>query len=134
MDGLNAKLRSQPVAILKAEVAADDFHARFSCVGRRYLYRIVNRRAPLALEVGRAWRVPVILAAQAMHEAAKCLAGLHDFTTFRSAHCQSEGTVNTLDRLNVRREGEARRFDFASRYFLHHQASSVVGCLDVVWC
>src|SRR3546814_3270807 len=87
MDGLNAKLRSQPVAILKAEVAADDFHARFSCVGRRYLYRIVNRRAPLALEVGRAWRVPVILDHEAMHEEGQSRGGGADFARVRAAHC-----------------------------------------------
>ena len=132
MDGLNAKLRPQPVAILKAEEAADDFHARFSCIGRRYVYRIVNRRAPLALEMARAWRVPVMLDAEAMHEAAQCLVGLHDFTTFRSAHCQSESPVKTLDRLDVRREGEAILFEVAARSFLHHQVRSMVGCLELV--
>ena len=92
-----------------AEAVADDWHARFSCIGRRYLYRIVNRRAPLALEAGRAWRVPVVLDAEAMHEAAQALVGRHDFTTFRSAHCQSESPVKTLDRLDVRRRGRDDR-------------------------
>lgn len=132
MDGLNAKLRPRPVAILKAEEAAGAFHARFSCIGRRYVYRIVNRRAPLALEAGRAWRVPVPLDAEAMHEAARCLVGLHDFTTFRAAHCQSESPVKTLDRLDVRREGEAILFEVAARSFLHHQVRSMVGCLELV--
>ena len=84
-------------------------HARFSCIGRRYLYRIVNRRAPLALEAGRAWRVPVLLDAEEMNEAAQVLVGHHDFTTFRSAHCQSDSPVKTLDRLNVRRAGRDDR-------------------------
>ena len=131
-DGLNAKLRPHPVAILKAEEAADDFHARFSCIGRRYIYRIVNRRAPLALEAGRAWRVPVPLDAEAMHEAAQGLIGQHDFTTFRSAQCQSQSPVKTLDRLDVRREGEAILFEVAARSFLHHQVRSMVGCLELV--
>lgn len=131
-DGLNAKLRPHPVAILKAEEAADDFHARFSCIGRRYIYRIVNRRAPLALEAGRAWRVPVPLDAEAMQEAAQCLVGRHDFTTFRSAQCQSQSPVKTLDRLDVRREGKAILFEVAARSFLHHQVRSMVGCLELV--
>jgi tRNA pseudouridine38-40 synthase len=131
-DALNAKLRPQPVAILLAEEAPGDFHARFSCVGRRYLYRIVNRRAPLALEAGRAWRVPVVLHADAMHKAAQILVGRHDFTTFRSAHCQAENPVRTLDLLTVRRMGEEIEIEAAARSFLHHQVRSMVGCLQLV--
>ena len=131
-DGLNAKLRPQPVAILSAEEVAPDWHARFSCVGRHYLYRIVNRRAPLALEAGRAWRVPVVLHADAMHKAAQCLVGRHDFTTFRSAHCQAESPVKTLDRLTVRRLGNEIEIEAAARSFLHHQVRSMVGCLQLV--
>lgn len=131
-EGLNARLRPRPVAILAAAALADDWHARFSCIGRRYLYRIVNRRAPLALESGRAWQVAVPLDAGAMHEAAQILAGRHDFTTFRSAHCQSESPVKTLDRLDVRREGEIILVETAARSFLHHQVRSMVGCLQLV--
>ena len=130
--GLNAKLRPLPIAILAADRAAEDWHARFSCIGRRYLYRIVNRRAPLALDAGRAWRVPVPLDAAAMHEAAQSLVGRHDFTTFRSAHCQSESPLKTLDRLDVRREGEVVELHAAARSFLHHQVRSMVGCLELV--
>jgi tRNA pseudouridine38-40 synthase len=130
--GLNARLRPQPVAILDAKEATDDFHARFSCIGRRYIYRIVNRRAPLALDAGRAWRVPVPLDADAMHQAAQCLIGQHDFTTFRSAHCQSQSAVKTLDRLDVRREGDSILVEVAARSFLHHQVRSMVGCLELV--
>ena len=131
-DGINAKLRPLPIAILKAEPAAEDFHARFSCIGRRYLYRIENRRAPLALDFGRAWRVPVVLHADSMHRAAQHLVGRHDFTTFRSAHCQSESPVKTLDRLTVRRLGETIEIEAAARSFLHHQVRSMVGCLELV--
>ena len=131
-EGLNARLRPLPVAILAAAAAADDWHARFSCVGRRYLYRIVNRRAPLALEAGRAWQVAVPLDFGAMHEAAQILVGHHDFTTFRSAHCQSDSPVKTLDRLDVRREGDDILVEAAARSFLHHQVRSMVGCLQLV--
>ena len=131
-DGINAKLRPLPIAILSAQVADPDFHARFSCIGRRYLYRIVNRRAPLTLEAGRAWRVPVPLDAEAMHDAAQLLVGHHDFTTFRSAHCQSESPVKTLDRLDVTRRGAAIEIEAAARSFLHHQVRSMVGCLELV--
>jgi tRNA pseudouridine38-40 synthase len=130
--GLNARLRPLPVAILDARPVADDWHARFSCVGRRYVYRIVNRRAPLALAAGRAWQVGVALDSQAMDEAARILVGRHDFTTFRSAHCQSESPVKTLDRLDVRREGETVLIEAAARSFLHHQVRSMVGCLQLV--
>jgi tRNA pseudouridine38-40 synthase len=131
-DGINAKLRPLPVAVLAARMVDDDFHARFSCIGRRYLYRIVNRRAPLALDAGRAWRVPVVLHADAMHAAAQRLVGRHDFTTFRSAHCQAESPVKTLDLLTVRRYGEAVEIEAAARSFLHHQVRSMVGCLQLV--
>ena len=131
-DGTNAKLRPLPVAILAAREVAQDFHARFSCIGRHYVYRIANRRAPLALEAGRAWRVPVVLHADAMNEAAQVLVGRHDFTTFRSAHCQAESPVKTLDRLTVRRFGERIEIEAAARSFLHHQVRSMVGCLELV--
>jgi tRNA pseudouridine38-40 synthase len=131
-EALNARLRPLPVAVVKAEVAADDWHARFSCIGRRYVYRIVNRRAPLALEAGRAWQVAVPLDDDAMHAAAKALVGRHDFTTFRSAHCQAESPVKTLDRLDVVRDGEVVSVHAAARSFLHHQVRSMVGCLQLV--
>jgi tRNA pseudouridine38-40 synthase len=131
-DGTNAKLRPLPVAILSAEEVSEDFHARFSCVGRRYLYRIANRRAPLALDAGRAWRVPVLLAEEDMNDAAQVLVGHHDFTTFRSAHCQADSPLKTLDRLIVRRRGETIEIEAAARSFLHHQVRSMVGCLELV--
>jgi len=132
MEGINAKLRPWPVAILDCTEVADDWHARFSCIGRRYVYRIVNRRAPLALDRGRAWRVPHPLDSDAMHEAAQLLVGHHDFTTFRSIHCQSASPVKTLDTLDVRRFGEEIEIAAAARSFLHHQVRSMVGCLMMV--
>lgn len=132
MEGINALLRPHPVAILDCEILPDDWHARFSCIGRAYEFRIANRRAPLALEAGRAWRIPQPLDADAMHAAAQRLVGLHDFTTFRSAHCQSASPVKTLDRLDVRREGEHVIVEAAARSFLHHQVRSMVGCLAQV--
>lgn len=129
---INAHLFPQPIAVIACEVVADDWHARFACTGRAYRYRIVNRRAPLTIERGRAWRIGAKLDAEAMHEAAKILVGTHDFTTFRSAHCQSASPVKSLDRLDVRREGEHLIVDAAARSFLHHQVRSMVGCLAAV--
>jgi tRNA pseudouridine38-40 synthase len=131
-EALNARLRPLPVAILKAERVAEDWHARFSCIGRRYLYVLVNRRAPLALEAGRAWQMVPVLDAEAMAEAAQILVGRHDFTTFRSVQCQSQSPVKTLDRLTVRRIGARIEIEAAARSFLHHQVRSMVGCLQLV--
>jgi tRNA pseudouridine38-40 synthase len=132
MEAINAHLRPAPVAVLACEEVADDWHARFSCLGRRYLYRIANRRAPLTLEAGKAWHLAKPLDAAAMHRAAQALVGLHDFTTFRSAHCQSASPLKTLDRLDVRREGEMVLIEAEARSFLHHQVRSMVGCLALV--
>ena len=132
MEALNAHLRPAPVAVLACKVGADDWHARFPCTGREYLYRIANRRAPLTLERQRAWLVSQPLDAAAMHSAAQALVGLHDFTTFRSAHCQSASPVKTLDRLAVERIGEEVHIHAAARSFLHHQVRSMVGCLALV--
>ncbi|RIV87620.1 tRNA pseudouridine(38-40) synthase TruA [Aurantiacibacter zhengii] len=132
MEALNARLRPDPVAITHCEVKPDDWHARFSCIGRSYEYRIRNRRSPLTLERGRAWHVARPLDAEAMHEAAQALVGQHDFTTFRSAHCQAASPEKTLDRLDVTREGDAVIVRAAARSFLHHQVRSMVGCLALV--
>jgi len=132
MEGTNAKLRPQPIAILGSEEVDEDFHARFSCIGRRYIYRIANRRAPLALDRGRAWRVPVTLYADDMNKAAQYLVGQHDFTTFRSVHCQAQSPVKTIDMMVVRRVGAMIEVEVAARSFLHHQVRSMVGCLELV--
>jgi tRNA pseudouridine38-40 synthase len=132
MEALNAHLRPDPIAVTHCEVVPDDWHARFSCTGRRYLYRIVNRRAPLALQRDRAWQVGTPLDADAMHRAAQVLVGPHDFTTFRSVHCQAADPVKTLDLLDVERVGEEVHIHAAARSFLHHQVRSMVGCLKLV--
>lgn len=132
MEALNFHLRPAPVAVLACEEMAADWHARFSCIGRSYLYRICNRRPPLALDANRAWLVHQPLDAQAMHRAAQALVGRHDFTTFRSVHCQAQSPVKTLDRLDVRREGDMVLVETAARSFLHHQVRSMVGCLALV--
>ena len=131
-EGINAKLKPHPVAVLDCAAAADDWHARFSCFGRAYEYRIINRRAPLTLDIGRAWQISRQLDHVLMHKAAQMLVGTHDFTTFRSAHCQSVSPVKTLDLLGVRRAGEEVLISAAARSFLHHQVRSMVGCLALV--
>jgi tRNA pseudouridine38-40 synthase len=132
MEALNARLRPDPVAILDCEIVPDDWHARFSCTARHYEYRILSRRAPLTWEKGLAWRVPQELDATAMHEAAQLLVGLHDFTTFRSAHCQSDSPVKTLDSLDVIHDRDRISVFASARSFLHHQVRSMVGCLELV--
>jgi tRNA pseudouridine38-40 synthase len=131
-DALNAHLRPHPIAILAAERAADDFSARTSAIRRHYLYRIINRRADLTLEAGRAWRVPRPLDAAAMHAAAQRLVGKHDFTTFRSTECQAKSPVKTLDSLKVERSGEDVNVTSVARSFLHNQVRSMVGSLVLV--
>ncbi len=128
-DGLNAHIRPYPIAILAAEHAAEDFNARTSAIKRHYLYRIINRRADLAVDAGRAWRVPRPLDAAAMHAAAQRLIGKHDFTTFRSTECQAKSPVKTLDVLSVARDGDAVNVTTSARSFLHSQVRSMVGSL-----
>jgi tRNA pseudouridine38-40 synthase len=132
MEALNAHLRPDPIAVTHCEIVPDDWHARFSCIGRSYVYRITNRRAPLTLEKNHAWQVPRELDHEAMHRAAQALVGKHDFTTFRSAHCQAQSPVKTLDHLDVSREGEQVIIRTGARSFLHHQVRSMVGCLALV--
>jgi tRNA pseudouridine38-40 synthase len=132
MEALNARMRPAPVAILDCAEVPEAWHARFSCLGRRYIYRIVDRRAPLALDEGRAWRLAPPLDEAAMHAAAQRLVGRHDFTTFRSVHCQADSPIKTLDRLEVRRVAGGIEVEAAARSFLHHQVRSMVGCLSLV--
>jgi tRNA pseudouridine38-40 synthase len=128
-EGLNAHLVSHPVAILGAERVAHDFDARHSALARHYLYRIVNRRAPLTIARGRAWRLKPRLDAEAMHEAAQVLVGRHDFSTFRDAECQAKSPIRTLDRLDVKRLGDEVLIEASARSFLHRQVRSMVGSL-----
>jgi tRNA pseudouridine38-40 synthase len=128
-DATNAHLRREPVAVLSAETAHPRFHARLSAIKRRYLYRILNRRSPPALEHNRVWHVPFRLDEAAMQAGAQHLVGRHDFTTFRAAECQANSPVRTLDRLDVERIGDELRIHAEARSFLHHQVRSMVGTL-----
>ncbi|WP_267551449.1 tRNA pseudouridine(38-40) synthase TruA [Rhizobium rhizogenes] len=130
---VNAHLRlaGERVAILDVTEVDARFDARFSAIRRHYLYRIITRRAPLALEAGRAWWVPKAMDHEAMHAAAQTLVGRHDFTTFRSAHCQANSPVRTLDRLDVTRSGELIEIRATAQSFLHNQIRSFAGTLKL---
>jgi tRNA pseudouridine38-40 synthase len=131
-DALNAHLRPHPVAVISAEQVERTFDARFSALKRHYLYRIINRRADLTFERGRAWRVAKPLNSAAMHAAAQRLVGQHDFTTFRHAECQAKSPVKTLDQLDVHRMRDDIRIVASARSFLHTQVRSMVGALALV--
>ena len=131
-EGINALVRPDPVSVLEVEPVADDWHARFSCTGRRYLYRILTRRPPPVLDRGRVWHIGKEMDLAAMREAAAHLVGTHDFTTFRSVHCQSASPVKTLNSLDVERNGDELHIRAAARSFLHHQVRSIAGCLGMV--
>lgn len=128
-EALNALVRPHPVAVLKVEQAAPDFHARFDAVRRVYRYSILNRRAPAALARGFVWQIPRELDTEAMHAAAQRLIGQHDFTTFRDSQCQAKSPVKTLDRCDVQRSGETVEILCEARSFLHRQVRSMVGTL-----
>jgi len=128
-DALNAYLRPHPIAVLAAEQVGDDFEARFSATKRHYLYRIINRRTDLTIDLGRAWRVARRLDSEAMHAAAQLLVGRHDFTTFRDTECQAKSPVRTLDALDVARYGDEIAITTSARSFLHSQVRSMVGSL-----
>lgn len=131
-DALNHHLRPDPVAVVDAEIVDEEFNARFSAIGRKYLYRIMARRAPLTLEKGKVWRVPRKMDAAAMHEAAQLLTGQHDFSTFRDTQCQAKSPIKTLDRLDVSLVGDEIHVWAEARSFLHSQVRSMVGSLAQV--
>jgi tRNA pseudouridine38-40 synthase len=131
-DALNFHLKPAPIAVLKAEMVGEDFHARFSAKARLYRYRIVNRRPPLALDRGHAWLIGGELDAAAMHDAAQALVGHHDFTSFRATLCQAKSPLKTLDVLEVRRTGEEILVSARAQSFLHHQVRNMVGTLKLV--
>jgi tRNA pseudouridine38-40 synthase len=131
-EALNAYLRPNSVAVVEITPASNTFDARFSALRRHYLYRIVNRRAPLALDCGRAWLVKRALDAGAMHEAGQTLIGTHDFTTFRAAACQAASPIRTLETLDVSKDGDVIMIKTSARSFLHHQVRSMVGSLEAV--
>lgn len=131
-DALNAHLMPEPISIIDAQVAEGDWHARFSATERRYIYRILNRKSPPALDRGKVWHVKKPLDAEAMHDAAQVLIGNHDFTTFRHMQCQAKSPIKTMDVARVWREGEQVLLEFASRSFLHRQVRSMTGTLAEV--
>ncbi|KQN76920.1 tRNA pseudouridine(38-40) synthase TruA [Devosia sp. Leaf64] len=131
-EALNYHLRPHPAAVIACELAPDTFEARFSALARHYEYRILNRRAPAALERHRVWHVPMPLDADAMHVAAQKILGRHDFTTFRSSECQANSPIRTLDHFAVRRELDHVIVTASARSFLHHQVRSMVGSLKLV--
>lgn len=132
-NALNAHLAmaDEAVAIVSVQSVDDSFDARFSALRRHYLYRIITRPARLALEAKRAWWVPKVLDHEAMHAAAQELVGHHDFTTFRSAHCQAKNPVRTLDRLDVSRSGDLIEIRASAQSFLHNQIRSFAGTLKL---
>jgi tRNA pseudouridine38-40 synthase len=131
-NAINGNVRPHRVSVLEVEETTEAFHARFSAVRRRYLFRILNRRAPPAIDFNKVWHVPTQLDAGAMHEAAQYLVGKHDFTTFRAADCQAKSPIKTLDRFEVSRYGEEIEVHAEARSFLHHQVRSMVGSLKLV--
>lgn len=132
-DALNFYLKPQPITVLAAAVVPAEFHARFSAIGRAYIYRIINRRAPLALDLGRAWHVLVpILDAEAMDAAAQRLLGHHDFSSFRSSECQADSAMKTLDAIAVKRQGDIISIAVHARSFLHRQVRIMTGTLKLV--
>lgn len=134
MESLNALLRElqAPVSVLQAEKVTGDFHARFSAVGRGYIYRILNRHGPSPLLVDRVWRVPYPLDIEAMRQGAQYLLGHHDFSSFRGAGCQAKSPVKTLDKLDIERNGDEIIFTVEARSFIYHQVRNMVGTLKEV--
>jgi tRNA pseudouridine38-40 synthase len=128
-DAINIRTLPHPIAVIAAARVAEDFSARFGCLGRRYRYRILNRPSRPALEARRVWHVKRRLDAEAMHAAAQMILGRHDFSAFRAASCQAKSPLRTLDRLDVARIGEAIEIEVAARSFLHHQVRNMVGTL-----
>jgi tRNA pseudouridine38-40 synthase len=131
-DGLNFHLKPHPVSVIDAQEVADDFHARTSARERRYIYRILNRRSPPAIDAGRVWFVPYALDTAAMQRAAQFLVGQHDFTSFRASECQAKSPIKTLDELAVTQRGEEIEVLARARSFLHHQVRNMVGTLALV--
>lgn len=129
---INYHIKPHPIAVVSAEAVNTEFNARFSAIQRHYVYKIINRRAPLTFEKGLAWHVKPHLDAEQMHIAAQHLVGCHDFTTFRHVHCQAQSPIKTMDYLRVEREGDAVLVYAGARSFLHHQIRSITGTLQLV--
>ena len=131
-NALNDHLRPLPISILYVEEVDENFHARFDAIQRKYLYRIINRKSPLTIEKGRAWQVHKNLSVELMKKCIPLIKGKHDFTTFRSAHCQSESPIKTIDEVKITQSDENIYFGISAKSFLHHQVRSLVGSLKMV--
>ncbi|MDG2417055.1 MAG: tRNA pseudouridine(38-40) synthase TruA [Pelagibacterales bacterium] len=131
-NALNDHLRPLPISILDVVEVDENFHARFDAVQRKYLYRIINRKSPLTIEKGRAWQVHKSLSVEPMKKCIPLIEGKHDFTTFRSSHCQSESPIKTIDEVKITQSDENIYFGISARSFLHHQVRSLVGSLKMV--
>ena len=129
MRALNFYLTDKPVSVLDCKIVDDDFHARFSCIGRRYKYIVLNRGAAPVLNKNRVWWVPQKLDIDAMRDAAARLIGEHDFTSFRASECQAKSPIKTLDTVNITQNGDMVIFEFYARSFLHHMVRNIVGTL-----
>ena len=128
-DGLNQHLRPQPIAVQKAELVEDDFHARFSANKRWYEYKIINRRPPLTIDVNRAWCVYKNLDIEKMKSESASFLGKHDLNAFRSAHCQSKNSIKTIDSISIRNKDEKIIFEISAKSFLHSQVRIMIGTL-----
>jgi len=128
-DGLNQHLRPQPIAVQKAELVEDDFHARFSANKRWYEYKIINRRPPLTIDINRAWCVYKNLDIEKMKSESASFLGKHDLNAFRSAHCQSKNSIKTIDSISIRNKDEKIIFEISAKSFLHSQVRIMIGTL-----
>lgn len=131
-EALNYHLKPDPIAVLAAEETTADFHARFDATERHYLYRLATRRAPLALDRGRAWHIVQSLDVEKMDDAAQVLVGKHDFTTFRAAQCQAKSPIKTLSKISVSQAADEIHVSVCAPSFLHHQVRSIAGSLKMV--
>ena len=131
-NALNDHLRPLPISILNVEKVDENFHSRFDAIQRKYLYRIINRKSPLTIEKGRAWQVHKTLNIDPMKDCIPLIVGKHDFTTFRSAHCQSDSPIKTIDEVRITQSDENIYFGISAKSFLHHQVRSIVGSLKMV--
>ena len=132
ISAVNHYLKPRPIALLQAKLVDDGFHARFSAVKRHYVYFIINRRAPLALEAKRAWHVPVDLDEKLMRQAANYLIGTHDFTSFRDSECQAKSPVKTIDEIRIERVDDQIRIYISAKSFLHHMVRNITGTLKLI--
>ena len=130
--GLNFYLKKHSISILSVELVPEDFHARYSAVKRKYIYKMIARPSPLALDKNKAWHIYKPMNLKSMQDGANHLIGLHDFTTFRASECQAKSPVKTIDKIEITQEGDSIFFTLEAQSFLHHQVRNIVGTLKLV--